>query len=398
MITYNCLLGVAPPKTVARSTEGWPHQSSSAYTRGAGEMPKHRTVVPDFWDDPDVGKLSRDERLMFLGMVTRLADDEGRFLADPGYIRKELFGYDPDMSVEQVAAMRNRLVAAFPRSIILYIYCNQEYIAFANWKRHQTIKYIIISKLPDPRDGLVQSGPNCSKVDRIIRNNSEESGEKLPTFEIVPLSRDARAVGLSRVGLSFVKEELSRVEAGEAAPNQYGKVDALESAEIRTENTHTVPSESKPQNLGNESPPTSHVRKSLQDSFGSAPFHRFRELYETSGKPLNEQDWIATAHEVISQGITDEQWPVVIECLESELPSWRDRTLDRIPFPKNWVKKTPWTRKSKRKEESDDDDGIPDVDEVRQRQQADRAISPEQREKQNREIWGDYGSQRGAPS
>jgi hypothetical protein len=52
-----------------------------------------RSIKPEFWGSPDVADMSLATRLVFIGLWS-LADDEGRFLADPRWIRSELFPLD----------------------------------------------------------------------------------------------------------------------------------------------------------------------------------------------------------------------------------------------------------------------------------------------------------------
>lgn len=54
-----------------------------------------RTIKPEFWVSESMGRLSRDARLIFVGLWS-LADDYGRFRADPRLIAGQLLPYDPD--------------------------------------------------------------------------------------------------------------------------------------------------------------------------------------------------------------------------------------------------------------------------------------------------------------
>lgn len=151
-------------------------------------MPKDRTVDRFFWDDPQVGmRLSREERLLMIGCWTKLADDEGRFLADAGYVRKEIFGYDT-ISIEEVFRMLQKISEVF-RSWVLYEIGEHRYIQIdsAIWKKHQEIRWVCKSKIPP----LHLNGNN---------GTSEDFG-KLPKISENCGTRDARAVGLGSVGL-----------------------------------------------------------------------------------------------------------------------------------------------------------------------------------------------------
>lgn len=55
---------------------------------------KARPLSTSFWADDKVAHLSRDARLTLIGLITRCADDEGRFVATPSAIGGELFPYD----------------------------------------------------------------------------------------------------------------------------------------------------------------------------------------------------------------------------------------------------------------------------------------------------------------
>ena len=112
-------------------------------------MPRQRFIWPELWEDPDIGRLSRDERLLFIGLFS-LADDEGRILADPLYLRGAIFKYDVDLSVEAVRAMRDRIARTLPRSVRLYRADGREYIALLRWRRWQRPKYAQPSRIPPP--------------------------------------------------------------------------------------------------------------------------------------------------------------------------------------------------------------------------------------------------------
>jgi hypothetical protein len=149
-------------------------------------LPKPRVVDPSFWDDPEVCQLSRDERLLLLGLMTLLAEDYGRLLADAGYMRKRIFGDDDDMGRAAVRVMRDNILRKC-RNLRLYAVDSQEYVAFLNWGKYQKIRYRVASKLPPYQDGLevnvnTTTSPICGKL--------PESSENSP------------CVGLGSVGLS----------------------------------------------------------------------------------------------------------------------------------------------------------------------------------------------------
>jgi hypothetical protein len=77
----------------------------------------------------------------------------------------------------------------------------------------------------------------------------------------------------------------------------------------------------------------------------------FRSNYEESGKPLGEVDWSKAGFEVATLDLTEEDMVErVIPALMAELPGWADREVAMIPYPANWLKTQPWTRRAKPRE------------------------------------------------
>lgn len=110
-------------------------------------MPRRRMIDPDFWRDSRTKRLPPVERLFFLGMVGH-ADDEGRLLADPAYLRSIIFPYD-DFSLETIQSMRDHILETNPNAQ-LYVVDGEEYLYFRKWSRYQKPSHAQPSKLPKP--------------------------------------------------------------------------------------------------------------------------------------------------------------------------------------------------------------------------------------------------------
>lgn len=110
-------------------------------------MPRRRMVDPDFWNDSRIKKLSFTERLFFLGMINH-ADDEGRLLADPAFLRARIFPYD-DFSLEDTRVMLDHILKINP-NLQLYQNDGENYLSFRNWSRYQKPSHPQPSKLPPP--------------------------------------------------------------------------------------------------------------------------------------------------------------------------------------------------------------------------------------------------------
>jgi hypothetical protein len=144
---------------------------------------KARTLDPDFWDDAEIVSLSRDEQRIVMGMILKLADDEGQLQGHAPYIKKEIFGYSDDVTVLDVERMLQSIFAGC-RGIRAYYENGHRYIYLHEFTKRQGIRYTIASKLP--------------KYDKSKEIN--ECGK----FPKIPENSCSSRVGLGRVGLSSV--------------------------------------------------------------------------------------------------------------------------------------------------------------------------------------------------
>jgi len=120
-------------------------------------MARQRFIWPDIWDDPVLGRLSDSELLFYIGCFSN-ADDEGRLLGDPAFLRSTIFPYR-ELSATKVKNLRDRL-ASKVNSFRVYQRDGVDYIAFTNWDEWQKPKYPKPSKLPPPP---TQDSPNASE-------------------------------------------------------------------------------------------------------------------------------------------------------------------------------------------------------------------------------------------
>lgn len=56
-------------------------------------MARYRTIKPKFWDDIKISKVSRDARLVFIGMWS-FCDDLGVIVAEPVFLKSKILPYD----------------------------------------------------------------------------------------------------------------------------------------------------------------------------------------------------------------------------------------------------------------------------------------------------------------
>lgn len=108
--------------------------------------PRIRTVKPEMGQDEKFGQLSRDARLLFIGLIS-LADDEGRFRAIPSVIIGHWFPYDQD-SPRKLSAWLGELVAS--AMVVLYEVEGVPYGLLPHFTDHQRVNRPTPSLLPEP--------------------------------------------------------------------------------------------------------------------------------------------------------------------------------------------------------------------------------------------------------
>ncbi|GGL27546.1 hypothetical protein H9L10_03640 [Phycicoccus endophyticus] len=109
-------------------------------------MARIRTIKPTFWGDDKVAKLTRDERLLFLGLVS-MADDEGRFLASNAAVAGFVFPND-ELSPARIGRWMKHLDAV--GLIRVYDVGSVRYGVLPKFTTHQVINRKTKSVLPEP--------------------------------------------------------------------------------------------------------------------------------------------------------------------------------------------------------------------------------------------------------
>jgi hypothetical protein len=106
-----------------------------------------RPLKTAFWDDDKVCRLSRDARLTLAGLITKAADDEGRFTATPSAISGALFPHDnlPPARVQ-------KWLAEIEAEGMLHIYRinGGTYGQLNGWAKHQKPPHPSPSTIPAP--------------------------------------------------------------------------------------------------------------------------------------------------------------------------------------------------------------------------------------------------------
>lgn len=98
-------------------------------------MPRIRTIKPKFWDDIKLSKISRDARLLFIG-IWNFSDDLGVIVAEPVWIKSKVFPYDK-LEPEQFENWVNELIDK--KFIIPITHKDEFFFYIRTFDRHQQI-------------------------------------------------------------------------------------------------------------------------------------------------------------------------------------------------------------------------------------------------------------------
>lgn len=111
-------------------------------------MARIRTIKPSIWSDDTFADLSRDARLLAIGLIS-MADDQGRFVASVAAVSGYVFPHDdlPPAAVKRWLAEIEKKAA---NMVTFYAVDGRRYGAFRQWRTHQVINRASSSTLPPP--------------------------------------------------------------------------------------------------------------------------------------------------------------------------------------------------------------------------------------------------------
>jgi hypothetical protein len=107
-------------------------------------MGRIRTIKPEFPQSENMGRISRDARLLFILLWT-VVDDEGRTRAASRMLASLLFPYDDD-APRLIEGWMAELAGV--NCIRQYVIDGSHYLEIQNWLKHQKIDHPTSSKLP----------------------------------------------------------------------------------------------------------------------------------------------------------------------------------------------------------------------------------------------------------
>lgn len=96
-------------------------------------MARKRMISPTIWEDPGFNKLTRDARLLFIGMFSN-ADDYGYLRGDAGSLKRTVFGFD-EVDLKEVQKWKDELGKL--RSLHFYSDNGEMFAHFLKWHEYQ---------------------------------------------------------------------------------------------------------------------------------------------------------------------------------------------------------------------------------------------------------------------
>ena len=98
-------------------------------------MARNRVIKPKFWDDAKIGRLTRDARLLYIGLWN-FSDDIGVVIGNSIWLKSKIFPYD-QIQIQQFEKWMNELV--INGFICLLSYKGERFIYLPNFTQHQVI-------------------------------------------------------------------------------------------------------------------------------------------------------------------------------------------------------------------------------------------------------------------
>lgn len=131
-------------------------------------MPRIRTIKPKFWDDVKLSKVSRDARLLFIGMWT-YADDLGVIIGEHTWLKSKVFPYD-EITLDEFQKWLYELLKF--KFIRLVMYNDEQFFHITNFSRHQKINKPNNDEVCIPKQFLDQYFINHGTITEQSRNDS----------------------------------------------------------------------------------------------------------------------------------------------------------------------------------------------------------------------------------
>lgn len=100
-------------------------------------MAQKRMLYSNIWESGQIAKLTKSARLLYIGTIT-IADDDGRFKANPSLLRSKIFPLDDDVKITDVTSWLKEIVDV--GLIEAYTVGFDDYAFHPNWTKFQKLR------------------------------------------------------------------------------------------------------------------------------------------------------------------------------------------------------------------------------------------------------------------
>lgn len=245
-------------------------------------MARNRTIKPKFFDDVKIGRISRDARLLYIGLWV-FADDIGVVPGDSVWLKSRVFPYD-QIQVQQFEKWMNELV--INGFICLLSYKGERFIYLPTFTRHQVVNRPNYEDLNIPKDLLDKEK---DKIHGTITEQSLNNHGAITEASFTVLGREKETLdGSSLQPSSLISEKETIKEIKENTPYGVSKKREKDEAEIdliTSENTPPPSSAPPPSPKRNVfvKPTLEQVKAYFSEKgFKSDPEH-FYDHFESNG-------------------------------------------------------------------------------------------------------------------
>ena len=252
-------------------------------------MARNRTIKPKFFDDVKIGRISRDARLLYIGLWV-FADDVGVVPGDSIWLKSRVFPYD-QIQVQQFEKWMNELV--INGFICLLSYKGERFIYLPTFTRHQVVNRPNYEDLNIPKDLLDK------EKDKIHRAITEQSLNNHGTFtdaSCTVLDREKEALdGFPLQPSSLISEK----EIKENTPIGVQKKNEKAESGLMTSEKPSPPSSAPPPSPKSRTfvkPTVEEVRAYCSERHNGVDAQMWYDFYESKGWMVGSnhmKDWKA---------------------------------------------------------------------------------------------------------
>lgn len=110
-------------------------------------MARSRTIRPEFWNDEKLAKVSRDARLLFIGIWT-CSDDYGVTKGNDSWLKSQIFPYEDSVKLDKFISWMNELENL--KVIIPFQFHLEKFYYIKNFSKHQKVDHPSKNRNPEP--------------------------------------------------------------------------------------------------------------------------------------------------------------------------------------------------------------------------------------------------------